>query len=385
MTDQQAGALEVGPADPEVGRWAEPPGRRARKVIGLVLVIALAAGVGFWAGSTVLESPADPLDDTAHPESYEVREGEVARSVPVVATAEWSKEPLTTAASAGVMTSIGAVGSGAVNEGDVLFSLDLRPVVAFEGEVPMFRDLGPGASGSDVEQLQAALNRLGHLGTEPDGVYRSSTQRAVRSWQRSLGVPDDGVVRAGDVVFVPAMPARIALGDEVQVGSRVSPGEQVLWRVSDAPTFRLVLPAEQASLVESGMAVDLAYGGGTWAAEVLMVATTGEGREIEAQLAGREGSPVCHEECDVLVPVGGQSTFRAMVIVTPPTAGPVVPMAAIASTADGRTVVMRSAGGEVEVEIVEVANGLAVVDGIDIGTSILVPFPATQPRAGPEP
>lgn len=352
---------------------------RVRRIAPAAASVVAAAVLGLWAGATVLAMPSDPVDDSSAPEVFSVRDGEVGRSVAVMATAEWSRDPLTPATVGGVVTSIHAVGSDRTDEGEVLFTVDLRPVVALQGTVPMFRDLGVGESGADVEQLQAGLGRLGYFDGTPDGTFGPSTHRAVRAWQRSIGVTDDGVVRSGDVVFVDIVPARIALSEGIGVGSHLSPGQQVLWRVAAEPSFRLVLPMDQGGLIEPGMAVEVVHGGGTWSAEVAAVARGGDAREIEGRLVGITGGSVCGEECAGAVPLVGQSTHRSVVVLTPPTSGAVVPMAAIVTTADGRAQVMRSTGEAAEVTIVELADGLAVVEGIEVGARIFVPFPPTRP------
>ena len=45
---------------------------------------------------------------------------------------------------------------------------------------------------SEVQALQAALNRLGFATGQPDGVVGPATRGALRDWQRSVGLPADG-------------------------------------------------------------------------------------------------------------------------------------------------------------------------------------------------
>jgi peptidoglycan hydrolase-like protein with peptidoglycan-binding domain len=55
------------------------------------------------------------------------------------------------------------------------------------GASPAYRDIKPGSSGKDVEQLQAALANLGHDPYEHDGVFGNGTKRALQSFYDSLG------------------------------------------------------------------------------------------------------------------------------------------------------------------------------------------------------
>lgn len=84
-----------------------------------------------------------------------------------------------------------------VAAGDVLFTVDLRPVVIGRGVVPAFRNLQAGDSGVDVEQLEAMLVELGFLSVQADDLFDAATTTAVRSWQASLGVTTDGSRSAG--------------------------------------------------------------------------------------------------------------------------------------------------------------------------------------------
>src|SRR5207244_81786 len=61
------------------------------------------------------------------------------------------------------------------------------PVLVLQGAQPAYRDLGPGAAGEDVRQLQAALARLGFDPGALNGVYGASTAGAVAAWYRSAG------------------------------------------------------------------------------------------------------------------------------------------------------------------------------------------------------
>ncbi|MFE5485260.1 peptidoglycan-binding protein [Streptomyces sp. NPDC056527] len=75
-----------------------------------------------------------------------------------------------------------------VRAGRLLVEISGRPVIALQGTVPLYRDLKPGAQGSDVGQLQDALQRLGHS-TSPDsrGRFGEGTKSAVTALYDALG------------------------------------------------------------------------------------------------------------------------------------------------------------------------------------------------------
>lgn len=74
-----------------------------------------------------------------------------------------------------------------VKEGDVLMTVNGRPVLALSGSVPMYRAMGPGATGDDVKQLQKALQRLGFDPGSAGGTFGQGTATAVTNWYRNKG------------------------------------------------------------------------------------------------------------------------------------------------------------------------------------------------------
>ncbi len=54
--------------------------------------------------------------------------------------------------------------------------------------------LKPGDTGNQVKVLQRALASLGFSTGTPDGDYGPATEEAVKKFQRSVGLDDDGVV-----------------------------------------------------------------------------------------------------------------------------------------------------------------------------------------------
>ena len=109
-------------------------------------------------------------------------------------------------------------------------------------------------------------------------------------------------------------------------------------------------------------------------------------------LQAADGGAICGTSCDQ-VPVDGSGRYRTDLVVVPDTSGPVVPIAAIVTGADGRTFVTRDDGRDVLVRIVAAAHGRAVVDGVEPGETIRLstdpgassasPAPATSEDGGP--
>jgi len=121
----------------------------------------------------------------------------------------------------GTITWIAPVGL-AVKRGELLFKVNERPVVALYGSVPLYRTLGDGARGVDVQQLEKNLAELGYSGFTVDDTYDWATAKAVSTWQADLGLPQTGTVALGQVVFTPGA-VRVA-EHKARVGDVLSEG-----------------------------------------------------------------------------------------------------------------------------------------------------------------
>lgn len=344
----------------------------------LMAVVFLAGSVGWWAAREVLVTPQDPLADAPEPVLYEVVEGSVGRSLSLAAVAEWEATPVARIERSGIVTSLEIESGAVVEPGDILFTVDLRPVVVAAGDVPTFRDMGRGDEGEDIAQLQRLLVSLGYLQPEPDGVFGTTTRAAVRQWQDSLGIRDDGAVLVGDVMFVPELPARIILGEAITVGSRLAGGEEAALTLTEEPAFWVPLTPEQRSLVPLDSEVWVSYGDGVWQAQTVRAVETDSSQtgtmELRLVLEALGGGTVCGQMCAEWVGLEGRTDFPAEVVVVPETEGPVVPIAGISTDPEGNSMVTLESGDPVEVEMIASYGGQAVVEGVQVGDVLRLPF-----------
>ncbi|MEU9361299.1 peptidoglycan-binding protein [Streptomyces sp. NPDC048301] len=172
---------------------------RRRRTVLAVAVAALLLSAGGVAASSLVKSPAQAAADTAPPErdvltapveqrvitDTVVTRGTVtaAQSVPVTPVGAGGEE-----VARQIVTKVKAKAGGTVRQGEVLLEVSARPLFVLQGAVPVYRDLKPGAEGSDVAQLQAAFNALGHsTGSDAKGTYGPGTEAAVLSFYRSIG------------------------------------------------------------------------------------------------------------------------------------------------------------------------------------------------------
>jgi peptidoglycan hydrolase-like protein with peptidoglycan-binding domain len=347
------------------------------------LVLLTVGGAGGWAVRATLEPAEDALESPSFT-LVAAQTGAVGHSIRLNVSAQWTARRRVANQAAGTITSLVFENGDRARPGDSLYTVDLHPVVVAEGSVPAFRDLSQGVRGDDVAQLQDLLNGLGYQAGEVDGRYDVGVYWAVRAWQRDLGVAVDGTVRRGAVVFVPTLPARLALDGSYDVGSPLGGGEEMVLVLRGSPSFRIVLPEGQAELVEPGMAVEIPRDDGEpWHAEVAEVRRhsdeAGPGGAV-AVLAGTGDGPICADSSGG-VPLGEESLLPSVIHIVPEVSGTTVPASAIVTTADGEPAVIDADGGIQPVEVVASAQGLAVVEGIEAGDKVQVPgeLPADPP------
>ncbi|MBK9561027.1 MAG: hypothetical protein IPO44_16220 [Candidatus Microthrix sp.] len=150
-----------------------------RIAIGAVVLSVVAVLIGVLVGRRI-ESPADAALDAQPPASgpitVPVERRVLSADLRIRGTlgAVDSTEVTLAASSIGpaddVVVSAPAVGD-TVNEGDVILEVGNRPVIALVGDLPMYRDLGPGDLGDDVRLIEEALGRLGYFAKAADDTW----------------------------------------------------------------------------------------------------------------------------------------------------------------------------------------------------------------------
>jgi len=137
-----------------------------------------------------------------------------------------------------------------VQQGQTLYRVAGRPVVLLDGAVPAYRELGPGASGDDVRQLERDLIDLGFASASNlavDGSFTGADAAAVSRWQAALGVPQTGAVRLGEVVFAAGAVRVAAL--RAALGADAAPAAPILDLTSTRHTVIAQLDASRQQLV----------------------------------------------------------------------------------------------------------------------------------------
>lgn len=227
-------------------------------VVGAVLLGAVGLAGGTWVvAGQVMRSPAEITAATAAPEpslvTAPVDERVLVANLIVRGTVRF-EEPLVVRLRGApavdgepVATHLPEVGDS-VDSGDVLLQVSGRPVFLLEGRLPAYRDLRPGSTGDDVEQLQVALTELGYDTAGTDGVFGPGTQDAVRALYENAGHSAPGPTAEEEERLTMARDRRFAAGEELAAA------EQMLADAGQGPPRAELLQAE-ASVNEARDAV----------------------------------------------------------------------------------------------------------------------------------
>lgn len=169
--------------------------KRSTTLFLLLALVVVAAGAGWLAGA-LIQSPAEAAARTAPPTPAPIlvplEERVLTSAIITRGTARYGQpQPVTLAPSAlkaavGVVTTLPAP-NATLEEGDRVLTASGRPVFVLQGAIPVYRDLTPGSSGPDVQQVEAALQRLGFDPGVVDGVYDEQTSAAVAAWYTDAG------------------------------------------------------------------------------------------------------------------------------------------------------------------------------------------------------
>jgi hypothetical protein len=234
--------------------------------------------------------------------------------------------------------------------------------------------MSQGTRGVDVQQLQAALARLGlYDGDDPPGVFGPQTRTAVRTLYRQAGfILENGAVQLGEILFVPTLPERV-LAINTRLGA-VLPASGATNGSSDAGAVTLgsghilvksSVDAVSASGLEAGMSgiAHAELSGHSFPVKVRSIAKSSGPTASSAQEQAITLTTVRHVPASLL----GQNVG---VTITPRTTGRrvlIVPIAAVTTRADGTsylTVVASSGTRTVDVRPGLVANGEIAVSPI---------------------
>lgn len=177
---------------------------------GVVAAVIVAAGLGWFFGSQI-RSPAEVAAEAEPPDPSNITVAVVLEelSADVITRGDIVfDDPVTVSLSGSfaqqperlVVTQAVEVNTE-LAEGDVAVEVVGRPVFLLTGEIPMYRDLRPGASGDDVLQVEESLARMGFLAGTPDDRWDPETGAAVAAWYEEAGYRPNGLSEEDEVAL----------------------------------------------------------------------------------------------------------------------------------------------------------------------------------------
>ena len=358
--------------------------RRGWAPAGAAMLIALAVGAALLSsGSHASPGARAPAIDTE-----KVQQGPLSASVSGTGTltyrarADGSPYAVINPAG-GVYTELPPVGDE-IGCGEVLYRVDDRPVVLLCGAIPAYRALHMGLTGPDVRQLNRNLHRLGYdteagVRVDPgDEAFTSSSERALRVFQRKEGVGVTGTLARDEMVFLPEA-VRIAkvIG---QLGASAQPGAPVLSATSDKLFVRVELEASQQREVRTGDRAQITLPGNT----PVTGRVVGFGQVAQAGQGSQPTAATIPTFIDLGNPARADGLDQAPVEVDIATKGVAnaltVPVTALVGKSGGGFAVEAiRAGGQrelvaVKLGLFDTAGGRVQVEGdLRVGDSVVVP------------
>jgi peptidoglycan hydrolase-like protein with peptidoglycan-binding domain len=347
---------------------------RTGVVMGAVVLAAggaVAAAVGFGGGATGTSAATDLPPATA-----QVTRQTMVDTDDIPGDLGYGTTTTLPGRIPGVITKVPLAGD-VIGRGQPIYRVDNTPVVLMYGEVAAYRTLGLGVTGPDVQQLGDNLRALGFGGSPTGNTYTAGTARAVKQWQKSLGLSQTGEVELGRVLFAPG-DIRI---DSVSIGVNESTGDgqEVLHYTGTSRVVTVQLQVSQQRLAREGTTVQIQLPDGkTVSGKVERVYT------IIEQPADRGSEPMTLIETVIsLDDPSAAAGIGAAVVTVVFTAGErkdvlTVPIAALVALAEGGyglEVVEGSTTRYISVETGLFANGRVEVagDGLREGMTVGMP------------
>ncbi|MFH8491093.1 peptidoglycan-binding protein [Streptomyces longisporoflavus] len=158
----------------------------------------------------------------------------------------------------GIVTWVPKVGDTIKRGGDV-YRVNQQKTPLLYGNIPFYRTMQSGDSGSDVKILEQNLRALGYDGFIADSTYNEATAAAVKKWQDDLNREDTGTVKPGDAVVAPG--ARKVSAVKAEVGA--APSGNVLSWTGTERVITVDLDAQYEDLVKNGTKAQVELPDGT--------------------------------------------------------------------------------------------------------------------------
>jgi len=269
---------------------------------GRVLAVALAgvvvlAALG-WAAARQIRSPAQVAAGTAAPQpsliTAPVERRTLSTEVIVRGTVRYGSPQAVVLPTSGLKTGSELVSRGPrrgarLREGSVALSVSGRPVFVLQGAEPAHRDLGPGARGPDVLQLERALARMGFPAGAKDGRYDGATAAALAALYRRKGWTPFGAtdaqsdqLRSAEAAADGARDALLQTRLALRTAARGATPAEVNQARVDVVTAKDALDAAALAVIAAQVRIDAANDARARALDAERTAGVGSQRDVSA-------------------------------------------------------------------------------------------------------
>lgn len=236
---------------------------RLTRLIGAVAVVAVVAGGGWWLTSRgAAASPPTGTGAETDASSATATAAVERRTLTVTddfnGTLGFAADYHVLGGLSGILTWTVPTGT-VVTAGKRLYETNGHDRTSLMyGSRPAWRTMESGVTnGADILQLETNLKKLGFTrkGDKIDSHWDGRTTAAVKRWQRKAGLPVDGRVDLGEVVFLPE--AIRVTEISAALGTMVGQGGPVLSGTSSRRVVSLDLDAADRDVFEVGKAVQV--------------------------------------------------------------------------------------------------------------------------------
>ena len=367
-------------------------GRRWRAVLVVIVVVAAAAAAfavaGVWQRTAAPRAGGTGAFKTS---TATVTRRTLVSQTQVSATLADAGSYSVVNQASGTLTSLPAVGT-VVRQGHALYQVDGQPVVLLYGNVPAWRTLSAGTTGTDVRELNIALVRLGYAGAAALGpragwdYFSSETAYALGQFQAHLGITHPtGSLALGQAVFLPSAVKITAWASAVAPGVAATAGAALMTATSDSPVVTIALDTAQQAEIKAGATVSVTLPRGNTTPGVVTsvgtVATTNAstGATTITVLAALKHPRVARRLSSAPVTVSITTGVVRNALVVPVTALLAQPAQGAGAAGGGYAVEVAGAGGHhlvpVSVGMIDNATGLVQVTSsrLTVGQRVVVP------------
>ncbi len=270
------------------------------------------------------------------------------------------------------VTEVGVEVDAEVADGDLLFRLDGRPMLAVTGTTPYWRPLQRFVEdGPDVEMLERFLDEAGYSPGTVNEEFTNITEDALEDWQEDHGYPVDGRFLPTDLAVQdwPATVGEVA----VELGDSIGPGQPLVSFVEQDLAVSIAVDPTDRSRLDVGLPVLITVTASDVEADGT-ITELADAPEVDGQGVERyPGEVVATGQLDL---VEG-AAVRVEVTLAEVTDALVVPVASVSLNGSGEEEI-RILAEDGTIERVPVVTGLTegalveVIDGLDGSEQVVV-------------